>query len=198
MKTSAIDAPGAVNQAQAQNGTQAGAPAIGDFLDDRRVVIDLDVSSRKRLFEQMAKLLASPGDGDGGDGGDGGGGDDGGADGNDGPDLDTVLHILTKREKLGCTGIGNGIALPHGRIEGLAEPLMAVARLKHAINYDAPDGVPVWLAVCLLAPVEANETHLRLLAALAARFSARGFPERLRQAPSAAELAAHLKNPLPV
>ena len=191
MKTSAIDAPRAVDQAQ--NGTQAGAPAIGDFLDDRRVVIDLDVSSRKRLFEQMAKLLVSPG---GNDDADGNGDDE--ADGNDGPDLDTVLHILTKREKLGCTGIGNGIALPHGRIEGLAEPLMAVARLKHAINYDAPDGVPVWLAVCLLAPVEANETHLRLLAALAARFSASGFPERLRQAPSAAELAAHLKNPLPV
>ena len=175
MNNSAIDA------AADAGGRVAGAPAIADFLDDARVVIDLDVSSRKRLFEQMAKLLASRG------------GDAGGDDGNDGLDFDTVLHILTRREKLGCTGIGDGIALPHGRSEGLAEPVMAVARLKHALSYDAPDGVPVWLAVCLLVPAEANETHLQLLAALATRFSTPGFSERLKAARSAAELAAHLK-----
>ena len=184
MKDSAIDA---VRNTDAT----APAPAIGDFLDDARVVTDLDVSSRKRLFEQMAKLISSrhagAGEGDG---------DEVGEDVHDGahgPDLDTVLHTLNKREKLGCTGIGNGIALPHGRIEGLAEPVMAVARLRHPINYDAPDGVPVWLAVCLLVPAEANETHLRLLAMLAAGFSTPGFPERLKGAASAAELAAHLK-----
>ena len=167
----------------------ASGPAIADFLDDARVVIDLDVSSRKRLFEQMAKLLASRG----GDVG----GDDAGNDDNDGLDFDTVLHILTRREKLGCTGIGNGIALPHGRSEGLAEPVMAVARLKRAISYDAPDGVPVWLAVCLLVPAEANETHLQLLAALATRFSTPGFSEQLKAARSAAQLAAHLKTTPP-
>ncbi|MDA7972634.1 MAG: PTS sugar transporter subunit IIA, partial [Gammaproteobacteria bacterium] len=99
--------------------------ALGDFLDDARVVIDLDVASRKRLFERMAKLAASRGDG---------------------PGLDSVLSALTQREKLGSTGIGNGIALPHGRMDGFAEPLIAVARLKRAIHYDAPDGAPVWLA----------------------------------------------------
>ena len=179
MNNSAIDA------AADAGGRVAGAPAIADFLDDARVVIDLDVSSRKRLFEQMAKLLASRGGDDGGA--------DAGDDDNDGLDFDTVLHILTRREKLGCTGIGNGIALPHGRSEGLAEPVMAVARLKHALSYDAPDGVPVWLAVCLLVPAEANETHLQLLAALATRFSTPGFSERLKAARSAAELAAYLK-----
>lgn len=168
----------------------AAAPAIGDFLDERRVVIDLEVSSRKRLFEQMAKLLSS--------GNDNRDEDNDEDDDKRGPDLDTVLHTLTRREKLGCTGIGDGIALPHGRIEGLAEPMMAVARLKHGINYDAPDDVPIWLAVCLLVPVEANETHLKLLAALAACFSTPGFPERLRKARNAAGLAAHFKNAPPV
>ena len=162
-------------------------PVIGDFLAQRRVVIDLDVSSRKRLFEHMAKLLSSHKSHNNDD-------DDHGDQGKRGPDLDTVLHTLTKREKLGCTGIGNGIALPHGRIEGLAEPRMALARLKHGIPYDAPDDVPVWLAVCLLAPVEADETHLKLLAALAECFSTPGFPERLKQARNASELVAHFKN----
>ena len=183
MNNSAIDA------AHDAGGRIAGAPAIADFLDDARVVIDLDVSSRKRLFEQMAKLLASRGDDAGGDASDDAG--------NNGLDFDTVLHILTRREKLGCTGIGNGIALPHGRSKGLAEPVMAVARLKRAISYDAPDGIPVWLAVCLLVPAEANETHLQLLAALATRFSTPGFSEQLKAARSAAQLAAHLKTTPP-
>lgn len=147
------------------------APHIGDFLDPRRVVIDLEVSSRKRLFERMAELVSSqPG----------------------APDLDEVLGTLTRREKLGCTGIGHGIALPHGRIEGLAGPVIAVARLKRAIDYQAPDGEPVWLVVCLLVPVEATETHLKILAALAAHFSAPDFPRQLKRCHSAQQLAAHL------
>ena len=170
MTRSAIDPSGERDGGKSSG--EPGAVTIGDFLDDRRVVIDLDVSSRKRLFEQMAKLASNQ---------------------SHGPDLDTVLCTLLKREKLGCTGIGNGIALPHGRIEGLAEPLLVVARLKHGVNYDAPDGMPVWLAVCLLAPLEADETHLQLLAALAARFNTPGFPDQLKQSRSAAELAAHFK-----
>ncbi len=186
MKTSTIEAsaPDIARDADDAQAEAVKAPAIGDFLEQRRVVVDVDVSSRKRLFEQMAKLLSSRNnDNDGDD------------ESERGPDLDTVLHTLTKREKLGCTGIGNGIALPHGRIEGLAEPRMAVARLKHGIPYDAPDGVPVWLAVCLLAPVKANETHLKLLAALAECFSTPGFPEQLKQARNARELVAHFKTP---
>ena len=171
MTAAMTDAP-AIDTADEIDRAETGTPAIGDFLDDERVVIDLEVSSRKRLFEQMAKLLSSP---------------------EGGPDVDTVLHTLTKREKLGCTAIGNGVALPHGRIEGLAEPVISVARLRHAISYDAPDGVPVWLAVCLLVPAEANQTHLQLLAALAARFNTPGFPVRLRQAQTATELTAHFK-----
>ncbi len=168
---SAIDAGHDVEASESDTGP-GDAAEIGDFLDDARVVIDLDVSSRKRLFEQMAKLAASA---------------------EHGPDVDTVLRSLTKREKLGCTGIGQGIALPHSRIEGLAEPVIAVARLKHALNYDSVDGEPVWLAVCLLVAVEAKQTHLQLLAALAARFNTPGFLEQLKASRTAAELAAHFK-----
>ena len=151
-------------------------PLIGDFLDHSRVMIDLEVSSRKRLFEQMAKLLSFA-DNDAQDSR------------HTALDLDAVLQILNKREKLGCTAIGKGIALPHGRIDGLDEPRMAVARLKHEINYDAEDGMPIWLAVCLLVPSEETETHLQLLAALAARFSISNFLEQLKNARSAMELS---------
>ncbi len=149
---------------------------IGGFINGERVVVDLEVASRKRLFEQMAKLIAAR---------------------DDAPEVDAVLCALTKREKLGCTGIGNGIALPHSRIEGVSEPLIAIARLKRAINYEASDGVLVWLAVCLLVPVDANETHLRLLAALAARFKSSGFLAQLKNSRTAADLAAHFKTTPP-
>ena len=141
------------------------------------MVVDLAVSSRKRLFQHLAKMLAVEDD-----------------DAENNPrDLDTVLHTLTRREKLGCTGLGGGIALPHGRIDGLAEPLIAVARLHEAIDYEAPDGVPVWLAVCVIAPSQANETHLQLLAALAQGFSSADFCARVKGAKSAAEVAAYFQ-----
>lgn len=140
---------------------------IGDFLDDERVVVDLDVGSRKRLFEEMAQLTAR-----------------------DGVDSDSVLHALMQREKLGCTAIGHGIALPHCRIEGFAEPVVAIARLKNELGYDAPDGAPVWLAVCLLVPPDAPRMHLRMLAELARRFDSAEFRERVLRARGAAELAA--------
>jgi len=146
-------------------------PRIGDFLAAERVVVGLDVGSRKRLFEHMARMVSAQ---------------DGA------PALDDILATLIKREKLGCTGVGDGIALPHGRLGGLEAPVIAAARLKNAIDYDAPDGNPVWLAVCLLAPVEATSTHLNILAALAGRFAMPEFCAQLKSCGSAAELAACL------
>lgn len=147
------------------------APArIGDFLGPGRVIIGLEVGSRKRLFEQLARLVAADG----------------------GPALDDILATLIKREKLGCTGLGHGIALPHGRLDGIDAPLIAAARLKNAIDYGAPDGQAVWLAVGLLAPAEATATHLNILAALAAHFSAPEFCAQLKHCAGAAALAALL------
>ncbi len=141
--------------------------SIHDFINVDRVVIDLCVSNRKRLFDHLAKLI-SPHDNE--------------------EEIDAILHVLTKREKLGCTGIGKGIALPHGRIESFTEPVIAIARLRDVIHYDAPDEVPIWLAVCLLVPSENQQLHLQLLASLAERFEQPNFIEKLKRARSASEL----------
>lgn len=169
-----------MNAKQTQSAAPAAAPALDAYLDEKRVVVDLEVSSRKRLFEAMAALLS---------------GAAAAANDADAPSLDGVLHTLTKREKLGCTGIGDGVALPHGRIDGLRQPLIAIARLKDGIDYEAPDGKPVWLAVCLLAPGEAANEHLQLLAALAERFKMPGFVERVKQSRTSAELTSQFKRP---
>lgn len=165
------DGAGAGATSAADTVTAAARPRIGDFLAVERVAVNLEVGSRKRLFEQFARMVSA----------------------RDGaPGLDDILATLIKREKLGCTGVGRGIALPHGRLDGLESPVIAAARLKNAIDYDAPDGQPVWLAVCLLVPVDATSTHLNILAALAASFSDSGFTAQLKSCDSAAELAACL------
>jgi len=147
------------------------AVRIGDFLTPECVAVDLEVGSRKRLFEELARMVAAE---------------------FSAPALDDILATLIKREKLGCTGVGHGIALPHGRLDGLDAPVIAAAKLKDAIDYDAPDGEAVWLAVGLLVPVEATTAHLNILAALAGGFSQPAFCARLRACNTAAELAARL------
>jgi len=147
------------------------AVRIGDFLSEERVVVGLEVGSRKRLFEELARMVAAE---------------------FSAPTLDDILATLIKREKLGCTGLGHGIALPHGRLDGLDAPVIAAAKLKDAIDYDAPDGEAVWLAVGLLVPVEATTAHLNILAALAANFSRPAFCAQLKSCATAFDLAAQL------
>ena len=149
------------------------------YLQPEQVIIDLSVASRKRLFEVFSKLIVA---------------------GllqqidsqHDKSDIslseEDIFDTLHDRERLGCTALGEGIALPHGRLAGIQEPIIAIAKLQSPINYDAPDGEPVWLAVCLLVPTEANELHLQLLATLASRFSDEKFVQEVRAANSSGDL----------
>ena len=86
-------------------------------------------------------------------------------------DRKTVLQTLIERERLGSTGIGHGVALPHGRINGLDDVIGAVVILDNPLEYDSVDNQPIKLAFGLLVPAEANEQHLKILAYLAQLFS---------------------------
>jgi PTS system nitrogen regulatory IIA component len=109
---------------------------------------------------------------------------------NDGLDAATIAGSITAREKLGSTGLGQGIAIPHGRIRGLRQARGAFARLKTAIPFDAPDGKPVSKVFVLLVPEQATDQHLQLLSELAQMFSERSFRDRLAAATSTDELVA--------
>jgi len=124
-----------------------------DFLRPELVVAEREITSRKRLFEYLSALIS------------------GVKLGQDRTiDQEEIFTTLHDRERLGCTALGQGIAVPHGRLDGLVDPIMAIVSLKDPIDYDAADGVPVWLVVCLLVPIEASELHLNLLASLVTRF----------------------------
>jgi len=80
---------------------------------------------------------------------------------------DTLLSFLSAREALGSTGLGFGVAIPHGRIKGLQEPCAAVFKLLTPIQFGSPDGKPVSLLIFLLVPENATQAHLEILAAIA-------------------------------
>ena len=141
---------------------------IAELLPAANIVVDLDVPTKARLFEVIGRLFAASG----------------------GLDADAVAGSLAAREKLGSTGLGQGIAIPHGRIRGLREARGAFARLHTAIPFDAPDGKPVSQVFVLLVPEQATDLHLELLSELAQMFSERTFREQLAAARDAAELSA--------
>lgn len=105
-----------------------------------------------------------------------------------------VYEALSQREKLGSTGLGQGIAIPHGRIKGLKEAVGAFVHMAQPIDFDAPDNKPVELIFIMLVPEQANETHLQLLSELAQMFSDRAFREGLTEAADVAAVAALFAN----
>ena len=136
---------------------------IAQLLSIENIVLDLDVTSKKRVFEHAGLLFEN----------------------HQGIARSTVFDSLFAREKLGSTGLGLGIAIPHGRIKGLKEATGALLRLRTPVPFDSPDGKPVSLLFVLLVPEHANEQHLLLLSELAERFSDRNCREALAKAESA-------------
>ena len=139
---------------------------VGRLLSPSHVLVDLQASSKKRLFEQAGLLFEN----------------------HDGIARSQVFDSLFARERLGSTGLGQGVAIPHGRIKGLKEALGAFYRLAQPVPFDAPDGAPVTLAFILLVPEKATEKHLQILSELAQMFSDRSLREAMLAAQDAAEL----------
>ena len=139
---------------------------VAKLLPPENVLPDLAASSKKRLFEQVGLLFENSSQ----------------------IARSRVYDSLFAREKLGSTGLGQGVAIPHGRIKGLKDALGALVRMKQPIPFDAPDGQPVSLIFVLLVPDRATDAHLQILSELAQMFSDRTFRERLLAAPAAAEL----------
>ena len=107
-------------------------------------------------------------------------------------DMD-ILDALIGRERLGSTGLGHGVALPHSRLDVVDTPLAAMITLNEGVDFEAGDGEPVDLVLGLLVPRDCNDEHLKILANLARRFNDAGFREALREHESGDELFEHLQ-----
>jgi nitrogen PTS system EIIA component len=106
-----------------------------------------------------------------------------------------ILEILMEREKLGSTGMGQGIAIPHGRVAGVQKMTGLFAQLDHPVDFDAMDDQPVDLVFMLLAPEDAGADHLKALARVSRLLRNQAVCEKLRAAPQTATLYALLTEP---
>lgn len=139
---------------------------VSTLLKPENVFPAMDAGSKRRLFELVGQAFEA----------------------SEGVSAKEVFESLSSRERLGCTALGHGIAIPHGRIKGLNETACAFVRPKEPIDFDAPDSVPVDLLFILLAPAAASDLHLQILAELAQMFSEKEMRDKLRAAPDAEAL----------
>lgn len=139
---------------------------IAKLLPASNILLDADLTSKKRIFEQAGLLLEN----------------------NESISRNLIFDSLFAREKLGSTGLGQGVAIPHGRIKGLKAATGAMIRVQSAVPFDAPDGQNVKLIFVLLVPERATDEHLQILSELAQMFCDKPFRERLLGAATAAEL----------
>ncbi len=130
---------------------------ISQLLPATNIMVGLEASSKKRVFEQAGLLFEN----------------------NQGIARVKVFDSLFARERLGSTGLGEGIAIPHGRIKGLKEAVAALVRLAEPVAFDAPDGKPVNLLLFLLVPEQATQQHLEILSEVAEMLSDKAMRETL-------------------
>lgn len=103
-----------------------------------------------------------------------------------------ILEALAGRERLGSTGLGDGVAIPHGRISGISEPVGCLVKLSQGVEFDAADNKPVDLIAGLAVPADCTEEHLQILASVARAFSDSDFTAAARKATDNEQLAAAL------
>jgi len=139
---------------------------LASILTAAHVLVQVDISSKKRAFEEAGLLFENL----------------------HGLSRALVTDSLFSRERLGSTGLGHGVAIPHGRIKGLKSPMAAVFQLAHPIGFEAPDEQAVGLMIFLLVPEAATQKHLEILSEIAELLSDTELREKLAASTSASEL----------
>ncbi|MDP1685537.1 PTS sugar transporter subunit IIA [Hydrogenophaga sp.] len=139
---------------------------LSAILPASQVLVSVDATSKKRAFEEAGLLFETL----------------------HGLNRALITDSLFARERLGSTGLGHGVAIPHGRIKGLKQPLAAVFQLANPIGFDAPDELPVQLMIFLLVPEAATQKHLEILSEIAELLSDSGLREQMKTSVDAAVL----------
>ncbi len=141
---------------------------LASILSPAQVLVSVDATSKKRAFEEADLLFENL----------------------HGLARALITDSLFARERLGSTGLGHGVAIPHGRIKGLKAPMAAVFRLANPIGFDAPDEQPVVLLIFLLVPEAATQKHLEILSEIAELLSDTALREQIKSSSDAAQLHA--------
>lgn len=149
---------------------------LADILAPERIALNFTASSKKTLLEKASELLST---------------------GVEAAHSRDIFDSLCQRERLGSTGLGHGVAIPHGRVAGQVSVSGALIRLNNAIPFDAPDNENVELFFALAVPAQCTDVHLQLLAGIAERFGNEECRNRLRMAGSADDIMKIISEPPP-
>ncbi len=141
---------------------------LASILPPAHVLVSVDATSKKRAFEEAGLLFENL----------------------HGLSRALVTDSLFSRERLGSTGLGHGVAIPHGRIKGLKAPMAAVFLLANPIGFDAPDDIAVRLLIFLLVPEAATQKHLEILSEIAELLSDASLRDQLNASTDALQLHA--------
>ncbi len=144
---------------------------LAAILPVSNIVLDAEITSKKRAFEELGLLFENQ----------------------HGLARVAVTDSLFARERLGSTGLGHGVAIPHGRIKGLKQPQAALLRLRSPIGFDAPDGEPVSLIISLLIPQNNAQQHLEILSDIAHILGDAQLREKIKTVLDASSLHALLE-----
>lgn len=139
---------------------------LASILPAAQALVHVEASSKKRAFEEVGLLFENL----------------------HGLNRALVTDSLFTRERLGSTGLGHGVAIPHGRIKGLKAPMAAVLQLAQPIGFDAPDDQPVSLLIFLLVPEAATQKHLEILSEIAELLSDSAMRDKLNACTTSEEL----------
>ncbi|MDB5847917.1 MAG: sugar transporter subunit [Rhodoferax sp.] len=139
---------------------------LASILPPAQVLVSVDATSKKRAFEEAGLLFENL----------------------HGLSRALITDSLFARERLGSTGLGHGVAIPHGRIKGLKAPMAAVVQLAQPIGFDAPDEQAVGLLIFLLVPEAATQKHLEILSEIAELLSDAPLREKIKTATDAGTL----------
>jgi PTS system nitrogen regulatory IIA component len=139
---------------------------LAAILPTAQALVQVDATSKKRAFEEAGLLFENL----------------------HGLNRAMVADSLFARERLGSTGLGYGVAIPHGRIKGMKSPLAAVFRLREPIGFDSPDEKPVSLMIFLLVPEASTQKHLEILSEIAEMLSDAMLRDKLKACNDATEL----------
>jgi PTS system nitrogen regulatory IIA component len=143
---------------------------LRDILSPAAVVAGVRATSKKQLFQRLAAAMAPLA----------------------GAEERAIVDAVMERERLGSTGFGGGVAIPHGKLPGLPRVMGLLATLADPVDYDAIDGLPVDIAFLLLAPEDAGAEHLKALARVSRTFRDRALVEKLKGSTSPDALYAML------
>jgi PTS system nitrogen regulatory IIA component len=140
---------------------------LSDVLHEENVITELAAKDKKGIIEELAGAVSRS---------------------DRAINRNALIQVLVEREKLGSTGIGDGVAIPHGKLRGIEKPLVAFGRSKVGVNFEAMDDQPADLFFLLVAPEQASGVHLQLLAKIARLLGSSSVRKKLREGKTRTDL----------